>query len=160
MKFEIKHRISGSVLFSLETESLRLCVEAAVNAGADLTYANLASADLRGADLTDANLARADLTGANLRGADLARADLAGAYLTDANLRGAKHVIEAGTPDGWRCVGWLQDGWLAIRVGCRNKRLAEGREYWQGKADRSEVLAALDYVESVAKQRGWPTEKP
>ena len=105
MNFEIKHRISGAVLFSLETESLRLCVEAAIEAG-------------------------------------------------------AYHVIDAGTPNGWRCVGWLQDGWLAIRVGCRNKRLAEGREYWQGKADRSEVLAALDYVEAVAKLRGWPTEKP
>ena len=145
MKFEIKHLISGSVLFSLETESLRLCVEAAVQAGADLA----------GANLTGAYLAGANLTGADLTGAYLADADLRGA-----NLTGAIAVIDAGTPDGWRCVGWLQEGWLAIRVGCHNKRLAEGRKYWQGKSDRTEVLAALDYVETIAKQRGWPTEKP
>jgi len=44
MLFKIKHRFSGSVLFSLETESLKLCVEAAVKDGA-----NLYGADLRGA---------------------------------------------------------------------------------------------------------------
>ena len=33
MKFEIKHRFSGEVLFSLETDSPKLCVEAAVKAG-------------------------------------------------------------------------------------------------------------------------------
>jgi len=155
MKFEIKHRISGSVLFSLETESLRLCVEAAVQAGAHLAGANLTGAYLAGANLTGADLARAYLARADLTGAYLADADLRGA-----NLTGAIAVIDAGTPDGWRCVGWLQEGWLAIRVGCHNKRLAEGRKYWQGKSDRTEVLAALDYVETIAKQRGWPTEKP
>ena len=47
MLFKIKHRFSGSVLFSLETESLKLCVEAAVKDGADLRGANLRGADLR-----------------------------------------------------------------------------------------------------------------
>lgn len=51
MLFKIKHRFSGSVLFSLETESLKLCVEAAVKDGADLS-----GADLRGANLDGANL--------------------------------------------------------------------------------------------------------
>jgi uncharacterized protein YjbI with pentapeptide repeats len=51
MKFEIKHRFSGSVLFSLETESLKLCVEAAVTSGANLSGAYLTGADLRGANL-------------------------------------------------------------------------------------------------------------
>ena len=46
MKFEIKSRFTGATLFSLETESRRLCVEAAVKA----------KADLRGADLRGANL--------------------------------------------------------------------------------------------------------
>ena len=36
MKFEIKHRPTGSVLFSLETESMKLCIEAAVKSGANL----------------------------------------------------------------------------------------------------------------------------
>jgi len=95
MKFEIKHRYSGAVLFALECGSLRVCVEAAVKAGAnladaDLADADLAGADLAGADLADANLADADLAGADLAGANLADADLAGADLAGANFAGAK----------------------------------------------------------------------
>jgi hypothetical protein len=56
MKFEIKHRYSCAVLFSLETDSLKLCVEAAVKARADLQGADLQGADLRGADLQGADL--------------------------------------------------------------------------------------------------------
>ena len=44
MKFEIKHRISGAILFAVKTESLKLAVELAVRGGA-----NLRDADLRGA---------------------------------------------------------------------------------------------------------------
>ena len=51
MLFEIKHRFTGDVLFKLETESLKLCVEAAVKLGADLGGADLRYADLGGADL-------------------------------------------------------------------------------------------------------------
>ena len=130
MKFEIKHRFSGSILFSLECESFRLCVEAAVKARADL--------------------AGADLAGANLAGADLARADLAGAYLAR-----AYHVIAAGTPNGWTAFGWLRDGYLSVRVGCHDKRLDEARVYWTGKDARREVMAALVYIEAVACIRGW-----
>ena len=79
MKVEIKSRWTGSVLFSLETESLKLAVEAAVKQGAYLTGAYLTGADLRGADLRGADLTDADLTGADLRGADLRGADLRGA---------------------------------------------------------------------------------
>ena len=89
MKVEIKSRWNASVLFSLETESLKLCVEAAVKSGAYLTGAYLTGADLRGADLTDADLRGAYLTGADLTGADLTGAYLTGAYLTGAYLRGA-----------------------------------------------------------------------
>ena len=81
MKIETKHRITSSVLFSLETESLRLCLEAAVKEGADLRDANLEDANLRGADLEGANLEGANLEGANLRGANLEGADLEGADL-------------------------------------------------------------------------------
>ena len=56
MTIEIKSWMTGGVLFSLETESLKLCVEAAVKSRADLTGANLTGAYLRGAYLTDANL--------------------------------------------------------------------------------------------------------
>ena len=94
MKFEIRHRYSGSVLFALETESLKMCVEAAIQGGANLRGADLRGANLWGADLRDANLRGANLWDANLRDADLRDADLwdanlRGADLWDANLRGA-----------------------------------------------------------------------
>ena len=168
MLVEIKHRFTGSVLFSAEvdallsTEELRLgaAVRLAIKARANLACADLAGADLTGADLAHANLAGANLAGAhlagaNLAGANLARADLAGANLARANLAGAHFAIDAGYPDGWRCVGWLKDGVIQLRVGCRNKTLSEGRAYWAGKDDRREVLAALDYIETVARLRGW-----
>ena len=85
MKFEIKHRLTGSVLFSLDTESLKLCIEAAVKSSADL-----GGADLRGADLRGADLRGADLRGADLRGAYIGGAYIGGAYLGDADLRGAE----------------------------------------------------------------------
>jgi len=167
MKIEIKSRFDASVLFAHEAEgnTLKITLEAAVKAranlaGADLADANLAGADLAGANLADANLAgaylaRADLAGADLADANLARADLADANLAGADLAGAYEVIDAGTPNGWRTVGWLRGGYLSVRVGCRDKRLDEGREYWAGKEDRREVLAALDYVERIAVLRGW-----
>jgi pentapeptide repeat protein len=94
MKFEIKSRFAGKILFKGDFGSLKLCVEAAVKARADLADADLAGADLADADLADAYLAGADLADANLAGADLAdaylaRANLAGAYLAGANLAGA-----------------------------------------------------------------------
>ena len=107
--FKITCRFTDAVRFEGEFGSLKLCVEAAVKAGAyladanlpganlaranlaraDLARANLAGANLADANLADANLARADLARANLAGAYLAGADLAGAYLADANLPGA-----------------------------------------------------------------------
>jgi hypothetical protein len=86
MKIEIKSRWSGSVLFSLETDSLRLAVEAAIKQGADLSDADLGCANLRGADLGCANLRRADLRSADLSRANLSRADLSDANLHYANL--------------------------------------------------------------------------
>ena len=61
MKIEIKHKVSGAVLFSVDADSLKLAVKFAIEA----------KADLRGANLRGANLTGANLTGANLRGADL-----------------------------------------------------------------------------------------
>ena len=89
MKFEIKHRFTGTVLFALETDSMRLCVEAAVKSGADLRGAYLRGAYLSDADLRGANLRGAYLSDAYLRGADLYGAYLGGADLRGANLRGA-----------------------------------------------------------------------
>ena len=86
MNYQIKHKISGSILFELECGSLKLCVEAAVKRDANLSCANLSGANLRGADLSDANLSGANLRGADLRDANLRDADLRGANLHYANL--------------------------------------------------------------------------
>ena len=99
MKFEIRHRYSGAVLFSLETESLKLCVEAAVKSRADLRGSDLSGSDLRGSDLRWSNLrgsnlrgsdlSGSDLRGSNLRGSDLRGSDLSGSDLRGSNLRGS-----------------------------------------------------------------------
>ena len=56
---------------------------------ANLSSAYLRSADLSGANLSGANLRSADLRSANLSGANLRSADLRGANLSGANLRDA-----------------------------------------------------------------------
>ena len=97
MIIEIKHRHTGTVLFSHDCENLREAVVEAVKQkknlmGADLKYANLGGADLRGANLVGADLKYANLGGADLRGADLRYANLRGADLMGADLRGADLV--------------------------------------------------------------------
>ena len=81
MKFEIKNRYTRNIIFEAEAESLKVAVEIAIDAeanlrGANLRWANLRWADLQEADLRWANLREADLRGANLRGADLRGANL------------------------------------------------------------------------------------
>ena len=71
MKFEIKDRCDFRTLFSLETETFKACVKAAVHNGADLCGADLCGADLCGADLCGANLCGANLCGADLCGANI-----------------------------------------------------------------------------------------
>jgi hypothetical protein len=92
--FQIKHRLTGAVLFEGQFDTMRLCLEAARDRGANLGGANLARANLAraylgGANLDGANIDGAYLDGANLGGANLARANLARAYLGGANLDGA-----------------------------------------------------------------------
>ena len=86
MLFEIKSKYNGEVIFKLETESFKLCVEAAVKSEANLSEANLSRANLSRANLSEANLSRANLSEANLSEADLSGADLSGASLFRANL--------------------------------------------------------------------------
>ena len=131
MLFEIKHRLSGSVLFSLETESLKLCVEAAVKDGAYLRGAYLRGAYLGGADLDGANLDGANLRGAYLRGAYLRGANLDGADLRGANLRGAyldgagkligdRPIIQI-SPIGSRSdflTAYITDNGIFLKTGC------------------------------------------
>ena len=111
MKFEIKDIRSRLVIFSIETESMKLAVETAVKSNvalsyadlsytnlsdvnlsytdlscANLSYTNLSYANLSHVNLSYANLSRADLSRANLYCANLFRANLSGANLSHVNL--------------------------------------------------------------------------
>jgi hypothetical protein len=173
--FEIKHRISGSVLFSLKTENLKLTLEAAVRTGAYLTGAYLRGADLTGADLSGAYLTgaylrgayltSADLRGADLRGADLRGADLRGAYLRGADLSGAyltgdknyvdnhdfflaliyQQKIEAFTETEWAMIGQV-----TVHRYCWG---AIQERHGQGFLRVLEVLEAAGFVEYAVKYR-------
>ena len=71
MKFEINNRWNGSVIFALETTSLKLCVEAAVKSKTDLRDSNLRDSNLRDSNLSGSNLSGSDLSGSDLRGSNL-----------------------------------------------------------------------------------------
>ena len=73
MKYEIKGRFSGSVMFAVEAGSLRIALEMAVKSRADLSGADLYGANLYGANLYGADLSRANLYGANLYGEKLTK---------------------------------------------------------------------------------------
>ena len=76
MKYKIKKRFTGEVLFTATLEAKFKNESPSIQLGAAIKLAFKAHANLAGADLAGANLA-----GANLAGADLARADLADADL-------------------------------------------------------------------------------
>jgi hypothetical protein len=145
--FEIKHRFSGSVLFSLETGSLKLCVEAAAKGGADLS----------GANLRDANLGGANLGGADLGGADLGDADLGGANLGGAKLVGDRPVLQIG-PIGSRAdylIVFMTEKGIRLKTGCFEGTLEEFRaavDYTHGDDNHGlEYLAALNFIETHAE---------
>mgnify|MGYP002359880110 CR=1 FL=1 len=166
MLFEIKHRFTDEVLFSLECGSLKLCVIAAVKAKTYLDSANLGGADLGGADLGGADLRGADLRGADLRGADLGGADLRGADLRGADLRGADlggaDLIDGGQDArGYRFYAWRdKEGVIVYRAGCHEWRSIDEALAWYGdeypsNGDRIECVARLNLLHSEALRR-WP----
>ena len=118
-------------------------IERDIAPGADLSRADLSRADLSGADLSGA-----DLRGADLRGADLSGADLSDTCLVDGGQRS----------DGYRFVGWVIDGVLQIRAGCRSLAIADAWTHWretrQGTPLGEETFAILTHIVAVAKIRG------
>ena len=118
MKCELKSRWTGEVLFSVETDSWRLAVEAAVKA----------KANLREADLCEANLRGADLRGADLRGADLCEAN--GIEKFPIYILGHKHFLQ--TTSGGK-----------LQIGCHIKTLAEWEEHAE-EIGKAENYSALD----------------
>jgi hypothetical protein len=102
MKFEVKSRWTSASLFSLETETMRLCVEAAVKQRADLSWAHLIGADLRGADLSGAGGQKITTIGDR-------------PYLTIGPMGSRSDMLQA----------WLTDAGVYVRAGCFWNTLAE-----------------------------------
>ena len=129
---------------------------------ADLMGANLRGADLRGADLSRANLSHADLIGshlshANLSFSDLSRANLIGSDFSRADLTNTDLIDGGQRSDGYRIVGWVKDGVLQIRAGCRSLSIADARAHWDqtrgGTPLGDETFAILNHIETVARIR-------
>jgi len=187
LKFDILNRFTGAVQFTAEIDcdgdapvslkvgaSVRWAVENGASLdGASLVGASLRNASLDGASLDGASLRNASLDGASLRnaslrnasldGASLRNASLDGASLVDASLDGARLVgaslVDGGQrSDGYRFVGWIRDGVLQIRAGCRNFSVTEAWEHWKrtrgGTPLGDETSAILTHIETVAKIRG------
>ncbi len=87
MKYEIKNRWSGELIYSTDANSWEQVIKEARANGANLSGANLSDANLRSANLSGANLSYANLSYANLSYADLSGANLRYANLRYANLR-------------------------------------------------------------------------
>ena len=132
MKFEIKSRWDAGVLFSIETKSIKLAVEAAVKSRANLADVNLAGANLTGANLTDANLARANLTDANL---------------TDAKNMFKIMGVEAGNYYWKRFEAGLKNNDYQFKVGLNTLR--EGEKF----ADDERIVC--DYPAFHFASRSW-----
>ena len=137
MKYKIKNRWTGEVLFTCEVpEGMesgmidRHAVEAAITEGANLRRANLRGANLEGANLEDANLRRANLRGANLEGANLRGADLRGAKNSPLVINGLNwDVYISGTG--------------MMRIGCQNHSI----EDWKSFTDERISQMASDALE-------------
>ena len=160
MKFEIKDRTNGVVLFSIETETWKLAVEAAVKAKAnlafaDLRYANLRYADLRYANLRAANLSYADLSYADLRSADLRAADLRAANLSSADLREVKNaelviaqtlIVSDGPMFGWKKC---QDN-VIVKLFIPSKAARSNATGRKCRAERAKVLEVIGAEKGVS----------
>ena len=134
MKIEIKCRFSGSVLFSHEAEdnSMKLTLEAAVSARANLDGANLVRANLYGANLD----------GANLDGAKIK---------DDCTLVGQRPIFQIG-PIGSRCAyfaSYITDKGLRFDAGCQRQIT---REVFEGRLQDShgDNLHAKEYKAALA----------
>ncbi len=84
--YEILSNKNGAALHQGQFNSLRHCIETAIYAGIDLSYANLRHKDLQNGNFDDGILNHADFTGSNLTGANLSEAQLSHAIFTNTDL--------------------------------------------------------------------------
>ncbi len=154
---QIKHRYTDAVLFECEVTdeqqargiAMRVALEKAVEAGANLAGATLAGAYLAGAALADANLEGANLAGATLAGANLAGANLAGATLAGAKWRGGITISRAPLQiSGLHWMVYILDDHM--QIGCELHSLAEWREFDDAR------ICAMDGREAL---RFWRAHK-
>jgi len=133
MKFKIKARFDGAPLFSLETESMKLCVEAAVKSGAYLYGA--------------------DLTGAYLTGAD-------GTKLTLVGDRPFLQIGPLGSRNAY-LLAFITDGGVYVRAGCFFDTLAAFwkavRKEHKRNVHAREYATAIAMIETHAKL--WAPKK-
>jgi uncharacterized protein YjbI with pentapeptide repeats len=146
---QIKHRITGAVLFEHETTDERIAsglatrdaLEAACETGANLAGANLAGANLDGAYLAGANLARANL----------ARANLDGAYL--ASDRPVLNIGPIGSRNDY-LTAYCTDKGVVVRTGCftgtRDEFSAAVRKTHGDNKHAREYVAALALIDAHA----------
>ena len=155
MKIQITARFTGLVLFEHEAENntMKLTLEAAISARANLAGANLACANLACAYLARANLAGAYLAGAYLDGANLARANLA----DKSELQGDRPILQIG-PIGSRCayfVAYLTNNGLRLHAGCFFGTRDEFEKKLQDEHDNNdhakEYRAALAMIDAHAE---------
>ena len=84
--FQIRSHQNADVLFEGKFVSFQACMEHAVVAKIDLSYADLRNINLSNANLDDAHLPYADLSNTNLSGANLSESTLSGARFDLASL--------------------------------------------------------------------------
>ena len=160
MKIQITARFTGLVLFEHEAENntMKLTLEAAISARANLAGAYLDGANLARANLAGAYLDGANLAGANLAGANLDGANLDGAYLADkSELQGDRPILQIG-PIGSRCayfVAYLTNNGLRLHAGCFFGTRDEFEKKLQDEHDNNdhakEYRAALAMIDAHAE---------
>ena len=147
MKIEIKHWLSGNVLFEGDFSSVAEALSAAVKGKKNLEGANLEGASLYGANLYGANLEGANLKGANLYGANFEGLpkipvvkNIDSAILAAVKAEGGKLEMAR-----WHGCGTThcRGGWAITLAGAAGRKLEE--------ATTSELAAILIYQKSRPK---------
>ena len=139
MKFEIKNRFSGDVIFTAEIDGESDCYSVRLGLA-------IRSAIKAGADLADAYMARANLAGAYMAGANLAGANLAGAYMAGAN--GLNDWIKCIQIDDWP-ITYTSD---FMQIGCQRHPLDAWRNFSDAEIRAMDGIRALNFWR---KWKGW-----